>query len=439
MGSIGSASFIDSSFSSVGTAVVIKPLDSKPGSGSTGVVLENVAFDSVTTGVADSSGKALLSGGTKHIEGWATGPVYTDSKRSFSMGGDMPKYKRVQSLLDTTKSNAPYYERSKPQYETRSAGDFVHLKDLGAKGDGSTDDSAAIQQALDANVGRLIFVDAGTYILKDTVTIPAGSILIGEAWSQFAASGSKFTDPQNPRPMLRVGRPGDVGSMELQDLIFTTQGPTAGAILVEWNIKASSQGAAGLWDCHARVGGATGTKLNSADCPAIKSGIDPNCQGASMLMHVTKTASGYFENMWLWVADHDIDDPDTTDPDNPMVQNSVYVARGFLIESTAATWLYGTASEHAVFYQYNFNGASNVFAGFLQTESPYYQPMPKPPEPFKDVVGKMNGDPSYRCGSGDFDGCDSSWAVMIRGSQNIFVAGAGLYSWFSTYTQDCSK
>jgi hypothetical protein len=64
-------------------------------------------------------------------------------------------------------------------------------------------------------------------------------------------------------------------------------------------------------DCHARVGGATGTKLNSADCPAIKNGIDPNCQGASMLMHVTKTASGYFENMWLWVADHDIEyDPD---------------------------------------------------------------------------------------------------------------------------------
>jgi hypothetical protein len=47
--------------------------------------------------------------------------------------------------------------------------------------------------------------------------------------------------------MLRVGRPGDVGSVELQDLIFTTQGPTAGAILVEWNVKTSSQGAAGLW------------------------------------------------------------------------------------------------------------------------------------------------------------------------------------------------
>jgi hypothetical protein len=72
----------------------------------------------------------------------------------------------------------------------------VNNTDLCFPGDGSTDDSAAIQRALDGNVGKLIFVDAGTYILKDTVTIPAGSVLVGEAWSQFAASGSKFTDPQ---------------------------------------------------------------------------------------------------------------------------------------------------------------------------------------------------------------------------------------------------
>lgn len=47
--------------------------------------------------------------------------------------------------------------------------------------------------------------------------------------------------------MLKVGNVGDVGSMEMQDLIFTTQGPTAGAILVEWNIQAKSAGSAGLW------------------------------------------------------------------------------------------------------------------------------------------------------------------------------------------------
>lgn len=143
--------------------------------------------------------------------------------------------------------------------------------------------------------------------------------------------------------------------------------------------------------------------------------------------------------MWLWVADHIIDDPLLNDANNTMEMISVYVGRGLLVESQTATWLYGTSSEHSVYYQYNFHGAKNVFAGFLQTESPYYQPTPKPPQPFQNAVGAISGDPHYSCKGGDFDGCDSSWAVIIRGSQNIFVAGAGLYSWFSTYSQDCGK
>ena len=120
-------------------------------------------------------------------------------------------------------------------------------------------------------------------------------------------------------------------------------------------------------------------------------------------------------------------------------QTSVYVARGLLVESRAPTWLYGTSSEHAVYYQYNFHRASNIFAGMIQTESPYFQPTPKAPAPYDGVVGKFAGDPDYTCAPNDeFNGCDSSWAVLMRQCQNIFVAGAGIYSWFSTYTQDCS-
>ncbi|KAJ1327931.1 hypothetical protein MN608_07265 [Microdochium nivale] len=53
--------------------------------------------------------------------------------------------------------------------------------------------------------------------------------------------------------------------------------------------------------------------------------------------------------MWLWEADHMIE-------------------------------LHGTASEHAVFYQYNLHGATNIYAGMLQTESPTTQP--PPPNPY---------------------------------------------------------
>ena len=140
-----------------------------------------------------------------------------------------------------------------------------------------------------------------------------------------------------------------------------------------------------------------------------------------------------------------------------MVQTSIYVARGFLIESTKPTWyealiptiilswkadfqvvrLYGTASEHAVFYQYNFHSAANIFAGLLQTESPYFQPSPPPPAPFAANVGVFPGDPDYSCTGVEFSGCDESWSVVMTGSRNIFIAAAGLYSWFSTYAQTC--
>jgi hypothetical protein len=105
--------------------------------------------------------------------------------------------------------------------------------------------------------------------------------------------------------MLKVGNEGDKGSVELQDLIFTAKGPTPGAVLIEWNILADETGAAALWDCHARLGGATGTELTPNECPALTNGqANSDCQTAALVMHVTSGASGYFDNMWLWTADH---------------------------------------------------------------------------------------------------------------------------------------
>jgi len=112
-----------------------------------------------------------------------------------------------------------------------------------------------------------------------------------------------------------------------------------------------------------------------------------------------------------------------------------------LIQSKAPVWLYGTASEHSVFYQYNFQNAEHIFATMLQTETPYYQPIPKPPAPFAKNTMVYETDPEYGCSNpkDDFSGCDASWALMMYGCQNIHVVGAGLYSWFSAYGQECSE
>ncbi|KAL8364554.1 hypothetical protein RB595_003710 [Gaeumannomyces hyphopodioides] len=433
-GNIGSASFIDSSFSNVDTAILIAPPNEKPGSGSTGVVVENVRFEGVSKAVADTSGATLLAASGK-VENWALGPVYQGKGPDFSTGRKVGTFRRNPDLLDI---NGAYFERAKPQYENRQVGDFVHIKNFGARGDGVTDDTAAFQRALNEAQGRIRFVDAGSYIITGTVTVPINSRIVGETWSQLVASGAYFSDAENPKVMLQVGYDSAVGDIEMQDLIFTSRGPTAGVILVEWNIRAMNPGSAGLWDCHVRIGGATGTDLTPANCPPLSSGVAPGCNAGSLMMHIAPRASGYFENMWLWVADHMIDDPDLASANNSMEMNSVYFARGLLVESRSPVWLYGTSSEHAVFYQYNFHKAENIFAGMIQTESPYYQPTPQPPAPFTSAVGKLPGDPNYSCKAGDdFSGCDESWAVIMRECANIFVAGAGLYLWFSTYSQDC--
>ncbi|KAI0409108.1 hypothetical protein F4802DRAFT_545467 [Xylaria palmicola] len=138
--------------------------------------------------------------------------------------------------------------------------------------------------------------------------------------------------------MLQVGLPGTVGTVEMQDLIFTNRAPTAGLVLVEWNVRASTAGSAGLWDCHVRIGGALGTELTPDECPALTSGVVPGCNAGSLMMHITPRASGYFENMWQWVSDHMIDDPDWNNANRAVAQNSVYVARGMLIESAIPSW-----------------------------------------------------------------------------------------------------
>lgn len=143
---------------------------------------------------------------------------------------------------------------------------------------------------------------------------------------------------------------------------------------------------------------------------------------------MTSKASGYFENIWAWVADHDMDIPSQD-------QINVFSARGILIESQGPVWLYGTASEHNVLYQYQISGAKDVMMGMIQTESPYFQPSPKSPEPFK--IGQFPNDPSFDdCTTRS---CKVSWALRIIDSSSIYTLGAGLYSWFSDYSQSCLK
>jgi glucan 1,3-beta-glucosidase len=126
-------------------------------------------------------------------------------------------------------------------------------------------------------------------------------------------------------------------------------------------VAGSSQGSAGMWDSHIRIGGAKGTNTDIKTCPAGSTNYAA-CSASYLGLHLTAKSSAYLEGTWIWTADHDMEDP-------AQGQTSVFSGRGILSESQGPVWLVGTASEHAAMYQYSLVGAKNHYMGLIQTET----------------------------------------------------------------------
>jgi glucan 1,3-beta-glucosidase len=357
--SVGSITLFDSSFTNTPVAIKSARTDSSAPHTAGSIILENVALDNVGTVVQGPNGTILAgSSGSSVIAAWGQGNQYTPSGPSEFVSDIMPAT-RPAGLLDGSK----FYQRSKPQYESLPASSFVSARDGGAKGDGTTDDTAALQSVMDnaAGSGKVVYIDAGVYKVTGTLKVPANSKIVGEGYPVIMSSGDFFNNIDEPKPVVQVGQAGEQGQVELSDLILSTQGPQAGAILIEWNI-ASPSAPGGLWDVHARVGGFAGSQQTTKECAKSTNSADvnKNCIAAYMLMHVTSSASDlYMENCWLWVSDQYVSlyspfaetslfyshannsnsDVDVqTEADGGQI--TIYSGRGLNIESTAGNiWL----------------------------------------------------------------------------------------------------
>lgn len=378
-GNIGSVTLADAVFKNGDKGVVVDKVSEETGSGTTGLVMDVVRFDNVDKAVVDLNDTVLWDGQGSNGR-WHMGPAYDDDlKRAWVKTnypdeiGQVPDHIHGGDPSDQTSTG--YFSYQRQQYADKSPSDFIHLKDFAA-GDGKTDDTAGVQKAIDSAGDKIIFADAGIYLISNTILIPQGTRIVGEAWTQFAATGKGFGDATRPKVMFRVGtgedpdpgtgdQPGNPAAskpVEMQDIIFTSKGPTPGVILLQWYAaydqfekpsamwgKSTSPSASPhsrlqqqtmrcsllvvdcterfccpVWvtywiafmllltilttDCHARLGGATGTDLTPAECPALKTGeVKDECKVASMMMEVPRGGAGYFENVWLWVADHMIE------------------------------------------------------------------------------------------------------------------------------------
>ena len=419
---------IDSVFTNVETAIVFAKNNGISPAAAGELVAENVYFNGVTNDIQMAAGNVLLSGAQKSIGLLGYGHGYQGTTPVTNLG--TVKYGRPESLLDGSRR---FYAFPKPSYADLLASDVITARSLGAKGDGVTDDTAALQSALalSAGTGKLLFLDYGVYVVSATLVVPAGARVAGESFPVILGTGAAFSSITAPRAVLAVGgtAPGAVGSVELSDFVVSTRGAAAGAILIQWNLSGAGGGQfASMWDVHTRVGGFAGSNLSLAECPmqtaqTVTAGnLNKACMAAFLSLHVPAGVHDvYFENSWLWVADHDADNAALT-------QITVYAGRGVLLEGTSLL-LYGVAAEHHTQYQFHVHNGNNIVMGLVQSETAYYQPNPGAALPYPS--NSAFGDPALGA---------SGWGAVYSGStQNTVVYGAGHYSFFSKQSTACEQ
>ena len=423
---IGGVTILDSHFynTTVGIITSANAQSIPPSAGQ--LLLDNVYFENTPVAVQSITNQTILSG-NQQIESWGQGHIYIPPSNNYTyIQGSLTTPDKSARLLVDSK----FLEHSRPEYSEYSVDKFVSVKRLGAKGDGVTDDTVIIQTIIDTYAAtKIIFFDAGAYIHTSTVNIPAYAVLVGEVESTIMATGAFFGDAKKPKAVWSVGQSGQSGNVQVVDMLFSNKGPVPGAIMMQWNLNSTCSGKSGLWSTHFRAGGAKGTNQSPSNCAKLSGASKrPECQGAFLQLHITRQTSLYMENIWLWTADHSLDYPSHD-------QIDIFNARTILVESHGPVWMYGTAAEHSILYQYYFVNASNIFIAQAQTESAYFQNEPPAPEPFTSLTAW--NDPVFdHCPASD-TGCAKGWAVNIIDGTNIYIYNAGLYSFFVNWNTTC--
>ncbi|WP_058189027.1 glycosyl hydrolase family 28-related protein [Terracidiphilus gabretensis] len=155
----------DSRFENIPGSAVVISMEQSP---LTEIGFENARLNRVPTFARfRNSAKTVPGKGNQYIvRAYNYGLILPGEGQMGQMG------ERYDAWATDTDANLPPAIRALPP-----SSEWINVHTLGVKGDGTTDDTAEIQQAIDTH--RVLYFPSGHYIVRNTLTLKSDTILIG--------------------------------------------------------------------------------------------------------------------------------------------------------------------------------------------------------------------------------------------------------------------
>lgn len=226
--------------------------------------------------------------------------------------------------------------------------EWVNVKSLGLKGDGVTDETAALQKAIDEH--KVLYVPMGHYVLSDTLKLRPDSVLIGlhpdETQFDILDGTAAFQGVGGPKPILLAPRG---GTNLVTGIGLYTGGANSRALGALWMAGAESQ----MDDVRFLGGHGTRGPAGKREQPYnsnLSADPDPRRKWDSEYpsLWVTHGGGGTFSNLWT---------PST------FAQTGLYVS-----DTKTPGKVYQVSSEHHVRTEVKIDQVENWAFYALQTE-----------------------------------------------------------------------
>jgi hypothetical protein len=385
----------DARFENVSGPAVIVSLEESP---RTEINMENVACRAVATfALFRESGRRLVAPATSYVV------------KTFSHGlhyADLGALGEKKTVFDASAVKAVPATVASDLAPLPPGDTWVNAHALGAQGDGRTDDTAALQKAIDAH--RTVYLPMGKYILTDTLTLRTDTVLLGlhPSATQLVLPDrtAAFQGVGSAKPLLEAPRG---GSTIVMGVGLYTNGINPRAVAAKWMAGPRSM----MNDVRFLGGhGTTGldgrrenpyNNAHSAD-PDLSRRWDSQYPS----LWVTDGGGGTFFDIWT---------------------PSTFAQAGLLVSKTSTSGrVYQMSSEHHARYEVQLHGVSNWELHALQTEEERGEsPSALPLEISHSSRITVSNLHMYRVISSDQP---FPWAVKLTSSKDVHFRNVHSYS-----------